>query len=269
MVAVGDRTGALGAIVRAVAEGLDGRLGVVVQVPGGNEPVVALNADDVFPSASVIKLPILWTFFRAVDRGELDPAERLMLAPEATVEGTGVLRFLDAGLRPTLLDLATLMIVVSDNTATNLLIDRLGIQRINADLAELGLATTALRRTMFDFAARARGLDNVTTPRDTARLLCRFALGDGLSPASTEQARRILLAQQLNAGLPARLPFGTPWAHKTGNLPGLLHDAGWLEHDDGRRVVVAAFTDGLRNDGDGALALARLGEAVFAWLRTG
>ena len=265
----GDRTGALGAIIRSIAEGLNGRLGVVVQMPGEDEPVVALNADDVFPSASIIKLPILWTFFHAVDRGELDPADRWTLASEAAVEGTGVLRFLGAGLRPSLLDLATLMVIVSDNTATNALIGRLGIERVNADLAALGLANTALRRRMFDFDARARGLDNVTTPRDTARLLCRFALGDGLSPASAAQVRRILLAQQLNAGLPARLPFGTPWAHKTGNLPGLLHDAGWLEHEDGRRVVVAACTDSLRNDGDGALALARIGEAVFAWLRAG
>ena len=263
-----DSDGALRAIVRSIAEGLDGRLGVVVRVPGEDAPIVALDADASFPSASIIKLPILWTFFRAVDQGELDPAERWMLAPEAVVEGTGVLRFLDVGLRPTLLDLATLMVIVSDNTATNALIDRLTIERVNADLAALGLAHTALRRRMFDFEARARGLDNVTTPRDMARLLCRFALGNGLSVASAEQARQILLAQQLNAGLPARLPFGTPWAHKTGNLPGLLHDAGWLEGEDGRPVVVAAFTDRLRNDGDGALALAHVGEAVFAWLRT-
>ena len=60
---------------------------------------------------------------------------------------------------------------------------------------------------------------------------------------------------------------GTPWAHKPGNLPGLLHDAGWLEHEDGWWGVMAACTDGLRNDGDGALALARIGEAVFAWPR--
>ena len=269
MVGVGDRTGALGAIVRSVGAGLDGRLGVVVQVLGDDEPAVAFNADEVFPSASIIKLPILWTFFRAVDRGELDPAERWTLMRDMAVEGTGVLRFLDAGLHPTLLDLATLMVIVSDNTATNALIDRLGVERVNGDLAALGLASTALRRSMFDFDARARGLDNVATPRDIARLLCRFALGDGLAPASAARARRILLAQQLNAGLPARLPFGTPWAHKTGNLPGVLHDAGWLEGEDGRRVVVAAFTDRLQNDGDGALALARVGEAAFAWLRPG
>ena len=268
MAATGDKDGALGAIVRSIAEGLDGRLGVVIQVPGEDEPIVALDADASFPSASIIKLAILWSYFRAIDGGELDPAERWTLASEAAVEGTGVLRFLDGGLRLTLLDLATLTMIVSDNTATNALIDRLGIERIQADLGALGLPNTALRRKMFDFEARARGLDNVTTPRDTARLLCRFALGDGLAPASAERARRILLAQQLNAGLPAPLPSGTPCAHKTGNLPGLLHDAGWLEHADGRRVVVAAFTDGLRNDGDGAVALARVGEAVAAWHRT-
>ena len=73
---IGDRAAALGAIVGSISEGLDGRLGMVVQVPGEDEPVVALHADDVFPSASIIKLPILWTFFRAVDSGGLDLAER-------------------------------------------------------------------------------------------------------------------------------------------------------------------------------------------------
>jgi beta-lactamase class A len=261
-----DRDGALGATVRALAEGLDGRLGVVVWAPGAEGPLVAVEADARFPSASLIKLPILWTVLRAVDGGELDPAERWTLAPEAHVGGTGVLRSLGAGLRPTLLDLATLMIVVSDNTATNALIDRLGIERVNEDLSALGLHGTVLGRRMFDFEARARGLDNWTTPRDTARLLLRFATGEGLSPESTARARTILLGQQLNECLPLRLPFGAAVAHKTGNLPGVHHDAGWLEAEGGRRVVVAALSDGLKNDGDGAVAIARIGEAVASWL---
>ena len=262
----GDRSGALGAIVRAVAAGLDGRLGLVVRMVGEGEPVVALNADASFPSASIIKLPILWSFFRAVDAGELDPSERAPLAPGAIVEGSGVLRHLDPDLQLTLLYLATLLIVVSDNSATNALIDRLGIERVNDELAALGLTGTALKRRMFDFEARARGHDNVTTPGDMARLLDLFVRGDGLSVESTARARRILLGQQLHSALPARLPFGAPWAHKTGGLPGVVHDAGWLEGDDGRKVVVAAFTDGLRNDDDGTRALARIGEAVAHWL---
>ena len=100
---------------------------------------------------------------------------------------------------------------------------------------------------------------------ESAALLRRFAMGDGLSPQTAAHARTILLGQQFNAGLPARLPDETPVAHKTGNLPGLLHDAGWIEHPRGR-VIVVAFTDRLANDGDGAVALAAIGEAVWDWL---
>ena len=227
------------------------------------------RGDETFPTASLIKVPILVTVFDLVEKRQLSLDDPLTVLKIDQVPGSGTLQFMHPGITVTVRDAAWLMTTISDNTATNVLIDRLGIERVNADLAALGLERTALRRRMFDFVARARGLDNVTTPRDAARLLCRFVLSDGLSPKSAERARRILLAQQLNAGLPARLPFGTPWAHKTGNLPGLLHDAGWLEHDDGRRVVVTVFTDHLRNDGDGALVLARVGEAVAAWHGSG
>jgi hypothetical protein len=81
------------------------------------------------------------------------------------------------------------------------------------------------------------------------------------------RARRILGGQQFNAGLPARLPYDSVW-HKTGNLPGLLHDAGWIMHERGAAIVVA-FSDQLTNDGDGAVALAAIGEAVWEWLGDG
>ncbi|MCC6179395.1 MAG: serine hydrolase [Chloroflexi bacterium] len=258
-------TTTLEARVRQIDAGFDGRLGVVIHRLGDASPLVYLHGGRHFPSASVIKLSILWTFFEQAERGALNPAEPWTLSVHERAQGSGVLRLLDGGARLTLRDLATLMIVVSDNVATNVLIDRLGLTVISATLDRLGLADTRLQRRMFDFEARERGLDNVTTPTDTAALLLRFARGDGLSDASAACARDILLGQQLNAGLPARLPFGTAVAHKTGGLPGLFHDAGWIEHG-GERVVVAAFTDGLANDGDGAAALAAIGEAVWRWL---
>jgi beta-lactamase class A len=254
-------------LLAAIADGLTGRLAVVVQRPEDAAPLIDLRGDALYASASIIKLPILWAFLEQADAGHLDPADRRILADADRVDGTGVLRYLGAGASLTLLDLATLMIVVSDNTATNLLIDRLGVATVQAAIGRLGLTGTRLGRKMYDFEARARGLDNVACARDIAGLLRRFATGDGLSQQAAAQARTILLGQQFNAGLPARLPDETPVAHKTGNLPGLLHDAGWIEHPRGR-VIVVAFTDGLVNDGDGAAALAAIGEAVWDWLET-
>ncbi|MCC7370443.1 MAG: serine hydrolase [Chloroflexi bacterium] len=251
--------------LHAVKGGLDGRLAIVVQPATSREPPIDLDGDAPFSSASIIKLPILWSFFEQADRGRIDPTELWPLTDEARVDGTGVLRFLQSGARLTLLDLATLMTVVSDNTATNALIARLGIATIQEAVDRLGLTGTRLGRRMYDFEARARGLENVATPRDIARLLRLLHAGDGLSERSREQARAILRGQQFNAGLPARLPAEAVVAHKTGNLPGLLHDAGWIEHARGTAIVVA-FSDRLANDGDGAAALAQVGEAVWEWL---
>ena len=255
----------LEARIREVATRLDGQLGLVVRSLRGAGPRVELNAADRFPAASVIKLPILWTFFLAVDRGEIDPDEPWTLTPEAKVGGSGVLQLLRDGLQLSLVDLVTLMIVVSDNTATNGVIDRLGPDRIEAAIRDLGLASTALRRRMMDFAARDRGLENVTTPEDTARLLARFATGAGLSKRSAARARQILLGQQLKNKLAARLPAGVTLAHKTGELPGLEHDAGWLEAGD-NAVLIVAFTRDLRDNADGVAALAAIGHAVATQL---
>ena len=255
----------LEARIREVAARLDGQLGLVVRSLRGAEPRVELDATDRFPAASVIKLPILWSFLLAVDRGELDPDERWTLTPESKVGGSGVLRLLGDGLRLSLADLVTLMIVVSDNTATNGVLDRLGLDQIEAAIRDLGLASTALRRRMMDFAARDRGLENVTTPEDIAHLLARFATGAGLSEHSAARARRILLGQQLKNKLAARLPTGVTLAHKTGELPGLEHDTGWLEAGD-NTVVVAAFSRDLRDNADGVAALAAIGHAVAAHL---
>src|SRR5690606_14639683 len=117
---------------------------------------------------------ILWAFLEQADAGALDPAEWWTLGDHHRVDGTGVLRHLQAGARLTLLDLATLMIVVSDNTATNALIDRLGMASIQVTISRLGLAGTRLGRKMYDFEARARGFENVTCARDIAALLRRF-----------------------------------------------------------------------------------------------
>ena len=258
----------LEAQIRAIADRLDGRLGLVLRPLGGTDLRLELNSAEVFPAASIIKLAILWTFFEAADRADLDPAERWTLSPASKVGGTGVLRLLGDGLELSLLDLATLMIVVSDNTATNAVIDRLGMARVNTAIRALGLVSTALRRKMLDFAARDRGLENVTTPEDTARLLGRLATGTGLSEASAERARQILLGQQVNHKLAARLPAAAVLAHKTGELPGIEHDAGWLRLD-GAAVVVAGFTRDLRDNADGVTALAAIGSRVAARLARG
>lgn len=126
-----------------------GSVSIVISKAGSSERI-SIDDERPFIAASLIKLPILWEFFRQCDAGRLDPDEPYRLADADKVQGFGVLRQLASGATLRLIDLATLMIVVSDNTATNLLIDRLGLDAIDNTIRGLGLSGTSLKRKMFD-----------------------------------------------------------------------------------------------------------------------
>ena len=160
------------------------------------------------PSASLIKLPILVAFWEAVEAGGADPAERVSVPAEARIEGTGVLKALAPGLQPTWSDLATLMITVSDNVATNLVIDRLGMGAIQAWIDKAGLAETRLERRMMDRVAMSAGRGNWTSAADMETLLCAIAAGTCVSSEASGQMRRVLEAQQIQDRLLRRLADG-------------------------------------------------------------
>jgi beta-lactamase class A len=162
-------------------------------------------------------------------------------------------------------DLLTLMIIVSDNTATNLAIESLGMNRINALAKELGLTGTIFQRKMLDFEARARDLDNFTTAKDTARILETILDGSLTGPELKDKMMEILRNQQFNHKLPARFARTTPGdpvlAHKTGELPGTEHDAGILETEKSP-VIIVVLTNKLENNLAGQTAIARIGELI-------
>jgi beta-lactamase class A len=198
------------------------------------------------PSASLIKLPILATFWAAVESGRLDASERVRLPADALrVEGTGVLKALAPGLQPTWSDLATLMVTVSDNVATNLIIDRLGIQAVQAWIDEAGLADTRLERRMMDRAAMEAGRGNWTSAADMETLLSAMAAGSCVSSQASGAMRRTLEAQQIQDRLPRRLGEGVRVANKTGNVADVIHDVGLVTWPAGT-LVIAVLTQGVR-----------------------
>jgi beta-lactamase class A len=203
------------------------------------------NEDRALPSASLIKLPILAAFWEAVEAGRLDPAERVNVPAEARVEGTGVLKVLAPGLQPTWSDLATLMITVSDNVATNLVIDRLGMDTIQAWIDKAGLAETRLERRMMDRTAMSAGRGNWTSAADIETLLSAVAAGTCVSSGASGQMRRALEAQQIQDRLPRRLADGVLVANKTGNFEDVIHDAGIVTWPGGA-LVIAVLTQGVR-----------------------
>ncbi len=213
------------------------------------------------PSASLIKLPILAAFWAAVEAGRLDPAERVSVPAEARVEGTGVLKALAPGLQPTWSDLATLMITVSDNVATNLVIDRLGMEAIQAWIDKAGLAETRLERRMMDRAAMSTGRGNWTSAADMETLVSAVAAGTCVSSEASRQMQRALEAQQIQDRLPRRLAEGVRAANKTGNIADVIHDAGIVTFPGGT-LVIAALTQGVRPPWQAMDAIAEIAAVV-------
>jgi beta-lactamase class A len=198
------------------------------------------------PSASLIKLPILAAFWETVEAGRLDPSERVSLPAEALrVEGTGVLKALAPGLQPTWSDLATLMITVSDNVATNLIIDRLGMETIQGWIDKAGLAETRIERRMMDRSAMSAGRGNWTSAADMEAMLLAIAAGRCVSEQASREMRRVLEAQQIQDRLARRLGEGVSVANKTGNFADVIHDAGIVSSPN-CTLVVAVLTQGVR-----------------------
>ena len=178
-------------------------------------------------AASVIKIPIMVEAFRQFESGELNPLATYRIKAEDKMPSCGALNRMHDGLEVTLRDLVELMIVLSDNSATNILIDRLGIARVNATLEAEGLRVTRLRRKLFDKAGMEAGLSNHVCAREIGLLLERMYAGTLVSPQASTEMLEILRNQKLNGKMPFFLkPRGIACAHKTGEDDGITHDVG-------------------------------------------
>ncbi len=187
----------------------------------------AYQAELPLVAASVIKLPILVEAFRQEKEGLLSMTEVFSIRPERKLPSCGALTYLHDGLTVTLRDLCVLMIILSDNTAANLLIDRLGMPAVNRTIRALGLEKTVLRRRLFDAEASARGVENTVTAEEMGRLLEKMYRGTCVSPAADAEMLSILKNQRLNGKMPFFLHgAGVEIAHKTGEDDGITHDVG-------------------------------------------
>ena len=221
-----------------------GRLHLAAWEPDAADRPLLIGADEAVTAASTIKVPILAAALDEVKAGRLDLAQPSTIPPQRT-GGSGVLQALPYLHTLTLADLLTLMIIVSDNTATNVVIDLIGMERINQFCADAGLNGTVLRRKMMDAEAVRLGLENTTTAHDQARLLDAIAWRNLLPAPLRAFALQALERQQFNDGLPSLLPDEVIVAHKTGELPGVRHDVGVITGTNGRQAVVAVLLSGV------------------------
>ncbi len=185
------------------------------------------NPDTPLIAASVIKVSVMVTAFRDFAAGRLDPDGIVKILPDMKMPSCGALTYLHDGLEVTVMDLVTLMIILSDNTATNLLIDRLTPAHVNETMAALDIPGICLRRRLFEPRLSAQGIQNTVTARGVGILLERMAQGELLGAADDNAMVSILLDQRLNGKLPFYLHGeGVKCAHKTGEDDGITHDAG-------------------------------------------
>jgi len=278
----GAPTADLEATVRARLDSLNAHATFYAkQLSTGRE--IAVRADEPMNTASVIKIPVMVLAFRDADAGRLDLDERYTIRAEDQRRGTGLLQNFAVGLQPTFHDIITQMIVTSDNTATDIMINKVGLARVNHMLDSLGYRDTRLRMTvgqtfravwealdpkyssMTDREVFERGspndsgaarrnvafvLDSTkwlgrTTAREISRLLEQIERGQLASQKSTADMRRILRQQVYTSRLPQRVRFRISMGHKTGDWPPLLgNDVGIMyAPPPSGPIVIAVFTN--------------------------
>ena len=286
------------AMTRRLA-GIDGTVGVMVHDHTGDR-TLTFNYDVVFPTASTLKVPILYEIYRQADAGTIDLDRRVTLRPQDRVPGSGVLQTMDIGLQPTVRDLAELMITISDNEATDLLYGMIGREQIATTLRDVGMNQTHLPLTIRQMLSSIAGLDSedpgttyevlrerlrtgpwdregigyaaderndVSTPRDMVRLLDLIHAGTDIPQTSRTAMIQTLRNQNFNTIIPARLPDEPEIrvAHKTGSLRGVRNDVGIVETPQ-RTYTIAIMSKDLTDPAEAINQFAHLSRWIWDFL---
>lgn len=295
----------LRAHLQEMANAFPGTMGIAVRDISAGQ-AISINGDRMFPMASAYKIPILVEVFRQAEVKKLSLDDRVELASGDRTLGSGVLTLMSSGLTPTIKDLATLMIVLSDNEATDVLLNKVGAENVTATMRSLGLKNIRVDRTTFEMirdylalidegaagksksqlmnrpqlntatpervtkadADFAKIEKDVASPLDMARLLEKIVKGEAASEASCQQMMSILNRQQFNQRLPRYLPEGTGFAHKTGTIASTTNDAGVM-FVQGRPIALVVFTvDKRAGRGEVEEQMGRLARVVYDFFDT-
>ncbi len=257
----------LEASVQQVNRDLDGTMGVaIMDLTDGR--TLLLNPDAVFAQASSIKVTVLAELYRQQQQSEQGVAGKAKLSDPYTVNSGDLVAdsFIMGGLTPgvtrlTNRDLATFMVAVSDNSATNVLIDRVGMSNVNAMLDSFGLSHTRLQRKMMDVKAAQAGRENLSTPRDMMTFLAGLYQGKVLNKILTDDFFKVLSTPK-PSDIPRYLPEGVVIANKPGELAGVRNDVG-IVFVPNRPFVIVVMTAYLKHEQDGSDAIARIAAAAY------
>jgi beta-lactamase class A len=246
-----------------VADHLDGVMGYAIKDLSTGETFLRLP-DTVFPQASSIKLTVLLELMRQAQEGKLSLDEKHTLRRSEMTRGDTepILTMLgDGTVTLTLRDLAIFMVVLSDNTATNILIDRLGMDNINAEVIRLGLKETKLRRHMIDLEAAKKGNENVSTPHEMLTLLEKVNAGQALDAARTKEYFDLLRLPK-DSEFHKALPEDVSIADKPGSLEGVRCDTG-LINIPGHPFIMSVTTTYVARDDAGEDAVEEVARLAY------
>jgi beta-lactamase class A len=224
-----------------------------------NGTYVDINASSSFSSASTIKIPILVAFFQDVDAGKIRLDEKLVMQKEMLAGGSGDMQYKPVGTEYTALEVATKMMTISDNTATNMLIARLGgIDALNQRFQSWGLTATVIRNLLPDLQGT-----NLTTPKDLGNLMVMVSQGNLVSMPSRDRMLYIMRRNARNHLLPTGLAAGATIAHKTGDIGTTIADAGVVDMPTSKRYIIAVMVNRPNNASSAEKLIGAISRAAY------
>lgn len=251
----------LEATVHEIDQHLDGVMGVAIEDLNTGEQFF-LHENEVFAQASSIKIAVLANLYLQVQQGKLKLSDAYTVQASDLVPDSDIMGGLTPGVtRITLRDLATMMVAVSDNSATNVLIDRVGMDNVNGMLDALGLSHTRLRRKMMDLDAAKQGRENISTPREMMTLLDVIYHNKVLNKENASDFFKMLSTNK-DSWIPRDLPADVKSANKPGSLEGVRNDSG-IVFVEGRPYAICVMTAFLHNERDGEHAISKV--SLAAW----
>ncbi|MEA5602406.1 serine hydrolase [Nostoc sp. UHCC 0252] len=229
----------------------------LVDLDTGN--YVDINASTSVPAASTIKVPILLAFFQDVDAGKIRLDEMLTMQQNMIAGGSGDLQYKPAGTQYNALEVVTKMITISDNTATNMLIARLGgIEALNERFRTWGLTTTKIRNQLPDLEGT-----NTTSPKELTNLMAIISQGNLVSMPSRDLMLDIMRRTQRDSLLPSGLGTGARAFHKTGDIGTMLADTGLIVVPTGKRYIASVMVQRPQNDPRAEKLISSISRAAY------
>lgn len=252
----------------------EGNFAVAYLNPSDSEKI-SINVSRSFHAASTMKTPVMIEVFKQAEAGNFSLEDSLLVENSFKsivsgkefsldiAEDSGDKLYGMIGSKVPIEELVVDMIINSSNLATNLLIELVDAKKVTQSMRDLGAEDILVLRGVEDIDAYEAGLSNTTTALDLMLIFEALSAGNLISPQANAKMIEILLRQQHNEIIPARLPAGTKVAHKTGSITGVRHDSGIVILPDGTKYILVLLSDELEDPEEGIKVMSQVSQLIF------